>query len=235
MRLLTSFIVVLLVLVGAIVFWLWMSFPTVSYRYRLTVAVDVDGESRAGSSVIEVSYRFTPQLLWGISGQYNLTSVKGQAAVIDLGQRGVLIAALGNNNDPDIVSANALAGRAFQPFARQSGGWYGATLSRVRALSQMQGTAILQSDNLPPFVWFPNRDDPTTAHFVRPANFASVIGGAIRLASAQVEITNDPVVIDIDKKLPLYESLMRLSNGFVKSSNGSILNWSMLIAPGSRQ
>lgn len=34
MRLLASFIVALLVLVGAIVFWFWMSFPTVSYRYR---------------------------------------------------------------------------------------------------------------------------------------------------------------------------------------------------------
>ncbi len=45
---------ILVALIAAAVIWYKWNFPTTSYRYRLTVAVEVDGQIHSGSSVIEV-------------------------------------------------------------------------------------------------------------------------------------------------------------------------------------
>jgi len=225
-------IVVILVAIPA-AFCQW-NFPTASYRYRLTVAVEIDGQVHTGSSVIEVWYRFNPEAPGATLPMYD-SSLEGQAVLIDLGAHGVLVAALGNNSDPNVVSAQFLAGRAFQPSARQTAGWYGATLDRVRELARMKGKVDLTPDNMPPFIWISNKADPATAHFVKPQDFASVIGDSTRLLSAQVEITRDPVVIDINRKLPLYNSLPPPAKGSASFHlpNGQVLNWGMFIAPGS--
>jgi hypothetical protein len=222
--------IVVLILVAIPIVWFWVSFPTVSYRYRLTIAVEVDGQVHTGSSVIEVSYRFNPQFLWPTYGMYSL-SVKGQAVVVGLGARGVLVAALGDNSDPNTVSAAFLAARALQPSAQQSHGWYAATLDAVRSLARMQDAVPLAANNMPPFIWFSDPADPVTGRLVKPNDFASVIGDAARLSSAQVQITHDPIVIDIDKKLPLYNALP--PPPVIVLPGKFPVNWSMFIAPGS--
>lgn len=200
-----KFAIIVLILIAIPVVWYWVSFPTVSYRYRLTVGVEADGQVHSGSSVIEVWYRFNPQSLWPVFGMYD-RGVRGQAVLIDLGARGTLVAALsGENYDYSTVSADALAGRAFQPNAASSNG-YLPTLDGVRALSQMQGRAALVPGNLPAFFWFFDPTNLATAKLVKPADFASVIGDSTRLVSAQVGITHDPIVIDIDKKLAVYST-----------------------------
>ena len=60
------------------------------------------------------------------------------------------------------------------------------------------------------------------------------MGDKAGLQSAEIEITRDPVIIDIDKKLPLYRALLA-NNGFMKLSTGLVLNWGMFVAPGSNQ
>jgi hypothetical protein len=77
---------VLLVIGGGFAWWQF-NFPTVSYRYRLTVTVETDGDIHAGSSVIELFFRFSPKWLGPSGGTYNV-SVTGQAVLIDLGPRG---------------------------------------------------------------------------------------------------------------------------------------------------
>jgi hypothetical protein len=115
-------------------------------------------------------------------------------------------------------------------------GGYGATLDRVRELSQMNGTADLSADNMPPFIWFSDKADPRSARPVKPEDFASVIGDSAHLISARVEITQAPIIIDLDKRLPLYK---RLSSPLTQDSpdlpNGLFLNGSMFIASGSAQ
>ena len=56
-------------------------YPTYSYRYRLTIAIEVDGKVHAGSSVIEVIWRGQPDL----PGAGSFTPhVRGQAVYVDL-------------------------------------------------------------------------------------------------------------------------------------------------------
>src|ERR1700728_2429725 len=98
-------LIIVLIIIGIPVIWFWVSFPTVSYRYRLTVAVECDGQVHSGSSVIEVLLRFNPKWLPPSGGTYNVF-VTGQAVLIDLGARGVLVAALGGNPyDLSVVNA----------------------------------------------------------------------------------------------------------------------------------
>jgi hypothetical protein len=227
--------IVLVILIASGALWFWASFPTASYRYRLTIVVEADRQTHSGSSVIEVRYRFNPQFWWPVAGMYEL-SVKGQAVVVDLGAHGVLVAALGDNHDPYAVAAAFLAGRAFQPEARRggAGGDYDSTLGRLHSLSQMKRPANLTPDNMPPFIRFTDKTDPASGQRVKPNGFAAAIGDAAQLISAQVEITRDPVVIDIDEKLPLYKRLPLVGdNTSLNLPNGLILNWSMFIAPGS--
>jgi hypothetical protein len=182
----------------------------VSYRYRLTV--DVDGQIHSGSSVIGVQFAFNQPRLppsWGVYNEH----LSGQAVLIGLGARGVLVAALagpasasGQRYDRCTVDAGYLVGRAYGSVATCDVG-YTVTLENERAISRMQGPIELRPGNLPAFIWFADDTNLTTTKIVKPAEFSSVIGDSARLVSAKVEITQDPVVIDIDKKFSAFAVL----------------------------
>jgi hypothetical protein len=231
MRLLGKMLIGVVVVVGIVVGGLLAAFPTASYRYRLTIAVEIDGQVYSGSSVNEVWYRFNPRPLWPVVGMYELRGF-GQAVVLEVGPHSALVATLGSSRDQSVVSALFLAGRALQPSAKQGAGWYAATLERVRALSRTTESVDLTPDNMPPFIWFSDKSDPGSGWEVKPANFASVIGDSAHLISAKVQMTNDPIVIDIPVKLPLYKRLPQPPEIF-ESKDKPGLNWSQFVAPKS--
>jgi hypothetical protein len=78
-----------------------LSFPTYAYRYRLELAISVDERIYTGSSVIEVVWQCG--FKFADSGRCG-SSLRGQAAVIDLGARGVLVATLHNGEFTSPVS-----------------------------------------------------------------------------------------------------------------------------------
>jgi hypothetical protein len=87
---------------------------------------------------------------------------------------------------------------------------------------------------MPAFYWFSNPADLAGSKEVKPADFASVIGDATRLVSAQVEITRDPLVIDIDKKLPAYATLTATPDkGDYTTPGGLTLGWRQFISKGN--
>jgi hypothetical protein len=226
-----KFVIIVLILIATVVTWFKWNFPTVSYRYRLTVAVEVDGQVHSGSSVIEVWHRFNPRTLWHFAGTYN-DGIWGQAALVDLGARGVLVAALGGQGGSCTVDAPYLVGRAHEPASDRKPcvTGYPATIENERALARKRGPVELTPDNLPAFIWFSDDTNLTTAKIVKPEESASVIGDSARLVSTQIQITNDPVIIDLDKRLPLYKSLPPPPPlDSVTLPNGVSLNWAMFI------
>ncbi|HEX3944677.1 MAG TPA: hypothetical protein VHW69_11370 [Rhizomicrobium sp.] len=225
-------IVVILVVVGVV--WVRWTFPSISYRYRLSVAVEVDGKVHSGSTVIGVWFRFYPRPLSFVFNTFE-ERVSGQAALIDLGARGVLVVALGGPDRCD-VSAGDLFGRAYETAAARHAcvPGYPRSIANELHLSHTTGSVELTADNMPLFIWFPDKSDPKTAQFVKPVDFTTTIGDLTRLSAARVEITQDPVVVDIDKKLPLYNRLPPpTGSDILRLPDGRYLNWSMFIAPGS--
>lgn len=228
-------LIIAVVLVAAVVGLYKWNFPAVSYRYRLTVAVEADGQVHTGSSVIELLFRFNPKWLPPAGGTYNV-STTGQAVLINLGGRGALVAVLGGNPyDHSVVNANLLPSCAYLPAAWSNPSDSPTTPKNQWAISQMEGPVDLSSGCMPAFFWFSNAADLSSAKEVKPADFASVIGDAARLVSAQVEITHDPVLIDIDKKLPAYALLRGPPNNGNEytTPGGLVLGWRQFISNGN--
>jgi hypothetical protein len=224
-------VIIVLILIAAVVTWFKWTFPTASYRYRLTVAVEVDGQVHSGSSVIELWIRFNPRTLWSAVGTYN-DGIRGQAALVDLGARGVLVAALAGQPRGCTVDARYLVGRAYEPAADRKPcvTGYPGSIENERALARKRGPVELTPDNLPAFIWFSDDTNLMTAKIVKPEEFTSVIGDSARLVSTQIEITNDPVIIDLENRLPLYKSLPPPPpTDSVTLPNGVSLNWAMFI------
>jgi hypothetical protein len=224
-----------LLVIGWFVAWWQLGFPTASYRYRLTVAVETDGKVHAGSSVIELFFRFNPKWLGPSGGTYNVW-VTGQAALIDLGARGALVAALANYPpDPSVVNASLLPSCAFLPAAWKDPADSLTTAKNQWTISQFRkGPVDLGPGCMPAFYWFANPADLAGVKEVKPKDFAAVIGDAARLVSARVEITRDPLDIDIDKKLPAYATLIAPpTKGIYTTPGGLILGSGQFISKGN--
>lgn len=162
----------------------WHPFPD-THRYRLTVHVEVDGELKSGSGVIQVA--MTPSPSDGPP-----TTVDGEAVVLDLGPRGMLFVLL---SGADNSGAADITRRTFMP---TTGGGEAAN----KALSKARSRVELQPSELPALVTFKDIGDPQTIVHVRPDDLASAFGPGVRFVSATIELTDDPVTRRIDKVLP---------------------------------
>ncbi|SRR6266702_4261230 len=218
---------VLVPIVGLVVGYKIM-FPTYSYRYRLTVAIEIDGQVHSGSSVIEVVWRGAPE--FGDVGPYH-PGIRGQAAFVDLGEHRAVVAVLtaraqgGIVRWPEGVDALWLVPQAFGK---------GLSLEEFPQLSGLRGRRELAPDNMPRLIWFSDIADPKTARRIDPVSIPTLFGPGARLAAAYVEITRDPIITDIDKKLPWFEMLRSGPNhGVMYLPSGFALAWTMFIGDSS--
>jgi hypothetical protein len=231
MRTLAIVLVVVLVAVtsaiaGAVI-WYKLSFPDYVHRYRLTIAIEIDGQMHTGSSVIEIVYIGQPYLP-GV-GSF-IPRHRGQATVIDLGSRGTVVAALHRGRvENGSVAAAHIAIRAY--------GLEGAGYDSYRLIREQSGRRNLTPDNMPLLIWFANAADPATARVFKAEHIAGLFGPTARLAAAHVEITSDPVVIDIDKKFPWYRDLAdrQKAQGVLSRPNEFQPVYNMFIGEGSSQ
>ncbi len=192
-------LVVLLLGAGALVAGYMYKYPNYTYRYRLTVNIEVDGKLRSGSGVIEVTWHGGPE--FGDVGPYRPT-MRGQAALVDLEDHGVVVATL-TAEDWGWHSSNAGWGALWivpRAFGDEKGG-------DLPSLPKLRGKRELAFDNLPRFLWFSNPQDPTTAKVLLVNDIPSVFGPSARFAGASIEITSDPLVIDIRDTLPWLKAL----------------------------
>ncbi len=198
-----GYLIALLVLalgIGAMVIAYNYFYPTHSYRYRLTVNIEVGGKVHSGSSVIEVTWRGHPEI--PEAGSYS-PELRGQAALVDLGSHGVVVATLLNGESYGPAEDGAWGAIWIVPRA------FGVRDSNdgLADLPRLRGKRDLAPNNLPRFIWLGNPQDPTTAQKILVQNFPAVFGPSVRFAGAAVEITNDPLVVDIRDKLPWLKSL----------------------------
>lgn len=82
MRTLGIIALVVVLLIGGGVVWYTLAYPTYTYRFCLSIAVDVDGETKTATSVIEVHTVTRPMpVIFSPINNY----VHGDAAFLDLG------------------------------------------------------------------------------------------------------------------------------------------------------
>jgi hypothetical protein len=205
-----SLVALIVLLIGGTIAWVKLvAYPDYSYRYRLTLSIETDGEVHTGSSVIEVVW--SGGIPFGDVGPY-VEGRRGQATFIDLGKRGAVVAVLlapsyterGIAVWPEGTDVVWLASRAFGA-VRETEAL--PLQERLARLTRLTGRRDLAADNMPRLIWFSNVADLKTARVIKPADMPSLFGAGARITAAYVEITRDPIIIDIDKKLPWYKEL----------------------------
>ena len=212
------------------------SLPT--YRYRLTVEVDTPEGIKTGASVIEVRTTLAGKPTLPDANALEIR-VKGQAVMVDLGQRGVLFALLRRETFEnwaggvmELVTPRPVGGPHKDAYAN----WHAAMLANTGRHVLPRYAPHVDSPPGPPakpgdpprdyplLVRFRNLADPTTVERVDPDDLVRSFGPGAKLRQITVELTDDPVTTGIEKRLGW---LKQSEDGGLDPSLGAFANPSL--------
>lgn len=197
------------IVAGLYLAWTWIdASPTL--RYRLTLEVDVDGQTRIGSNVIEIRYDVAPA--WLPSANRVNARVRGEAVAVDLGERGILFSLL--RGDPDAQSPY-VADAVDIPLRelKIAGSVGGLEPAVVRKAGGQTLRAEIPFSRLPLLVRFRDLADPNSVERVDPGNLAASFGPGARLRRVTIETTRDSVTTGIDSRLRWLSGLKTYLDG----------------------
>ncbi len=166
------------IVVGVIYLITQALYPSVTHRYRLTLVADDNGKPVIGSAVIEASYWKKSQFM-GSHGEYG-SSARGEAVVLDFGDKGLLFALL--KGDDMHSDANWIVRTAFGIERRSPPD------EELRELRTLTGKKALSFAKLPILVRFRDTTDPKSVERVDPDNLAASYGPGVTLIKATIEI-----------------------------------------------
>jgi len=198
MRALGIIVAIIALLIGGPIVWWKINYPTYSYRYRMTVEVEVDGKVQSGSSVIQVKVNKQPQ--FGDAPPQE-SHIYGDAVFVDLGNGRNVIALLaagprGRNVDYFYNIVPTLFGLTFED-------------RDLAKLARLQGRRDVPEAHMPTFVTFTDFADPKSVRVVPPAEFPRVFGTNVHLKDVTIEITKDAVTRTIEKKMSVIIGKLR--------------------------
>jgi hypothetical protein len=182
---------VAVLLVAAIVWFLWESNRAPSFRYRLTVAVASGGETYESSGVIEVKVKL--QEYWSPP---SVRYVTGDAVVIEVPDRPpvfVLMSAR-NNADWDAGIAYLIFGDRL-PIPVQP-------RTNAEALAALRETREIPRDRYPTLVAFRDITRPDSVYEVSPDNLSPPLGEGARVTNMTIEMTGETATTGIEARLP---------------------------------
>jgi hypothetical protein len=200
-----------------------VKYPTYSYRFQLGVEVEDKGEPKSAASVIEIKTVQRPCL--NPSAPCSRTYVYGQAVVLDLGAKPLLVAPLVFGRDR--LETNAFEYLApFAFFGKPKSGTYGSdsNIDWSRRLSGMTGTRELTGDLTPLLVWFKDINDPKTIQQVLPDDLPRVFGPSVHFKRAWITLTDEPVPSGIERQLPWLKGMETYLDGASYSRGQSLAN-----------
>jgi hypothetical protein len=180
--------------------------PRGTWRYKMTVEVETPEGVKTGSAVREVSASSTYYVPLPIPGRPFDVSVKGEALVVDLGERGQVFALL--RSERTSSAAYEVVFNTFPPFGKER---YGGGGMMPDAIRYYRGLAPTSAKEVPlhvqpMMVMFRDMNDPTSvekiysgglcegnAHQSQPCvktdRFAELFGEGVRLKSVTLEMT----------------------------------------------
>lgn len=194
---------IVVALVAAV--WLFWTFryPTYSYNFRMTVAVETPDGVKSGSSVYSVSAGDRPKLT-AEEGSRSMV-VKGEAVAVDLPDGKTLFALLKTN--AHFGDMSGLSMTALDPTFKS--GLYD-TVGTARRISKRNGvkeSAEVSPSDYPMFVTFADINDPKSVVQVDPSDPAATLGQGYAIKSITIEITDDLVTTGIEQRLAWLEHL----------------------------
>lgn len=185
---------------------------TADFRYRLSFTVDVDGEEKTASSIINVHFYGIGSHSPEAFGRGYYSRVQGVAPVMDLGPgRGWLAAALGRGAGsgrqafPRICAAAVDAIDIAWMFGNETSDLPKLLLELPKLT---KGEILLQDRQYPSFIWFPPNASYTEAKILCPVEFTRFILANVRLRSVTAEVTpGAPLLKRLEVQAPWLEQL----------------------------
>lgn len=200
--------------------WVWgIIYPSGSFHYKMTVAIETPEGDKIGSAVREVSMWRNPRI-FPEAGAGGAVLSRGEAVVVDLGRQGVVFALLrGLGGDADhgdrvVYKALPCPYGADTPLSKKCVEYY---------ISKKDSeTAAVAFEHYPQFVYFEDIEDPKTIKnlidvkrcpdprtgipdkllCLEKDHFEEVFGEGVRLKSVVVEITDEDIIWSLDDLLP---------------------------------
>ena len=147
------------------------------WNQKLTVEVLVDGKLVSGSAVSHV--------MWQEANALDVypTDHTGEATIVDLGERGMLFALIGE--DTKYVAQYTLHEELGEDRAD-----YERLLPKIE---KFRGTSDVPTDHYPLLVTFGDINDPKTVEQVDPSNLEAAFGPGVSLKRITLEITDETV------------------------------------------
>lgn len=192
-------------------------FMTGTWRYKITVEVETPEGIKAGSAVREISVQRGISLTPEMTAQVNF---KGEAVVVDLGERGILFALL--------TSAKTI------PFYTFPSGVGYTTVEGIDYYRHLKaGPKELGAREYPMFVRFRDLQDPKTVGRVVHSDslknsilkfdpnypvdtFEEAFGKDVKLKSIFIEMTDEPAVVEnVVKILPWFLNRQLYTAGYI--------------------
>ena len=199
--------------------WYRTTYPVYSFRYRLTVEVEADGGIRTGTGIFGVTWKKQIRLLPDIP-LYSLRTY-GQAVVVDLGKRGLLLVPMGQK----VGEIPFLAFKTTSPAWRR----VPRTPEEMSEFLRKRGTVKLSEQFLPQFIWLREPSDPDSGRYVLPTELSTVIGPDVHLHLATAEISDltlgAAISTGIEKRLPWLVEMKKYQEKHGVMSKPGEFNW----------
>jgi hypothetical protein len=188
---------------------IWSGVPLTQAHYRVVANVEVDGVTKAASSIHLIQY------VSGLDKGKIATRLKGSAPIIDLGEYGTLAVALvydplldrerGGSKCPrpanfrelfEQLVDNVNRGNTIESTTERDARV--ATLAKNGPLVQPPHPSVEGTRGLSPaFIWFPPNASFMKSQQLCPEEFSRIIGGRIALKSVTIEVVSQKTPIDI--------------------------------------
>lgn len=198
MRKLALFVAAVLAIYG----FFKLSYPTHSWRQKITITVTTPEGEKTGSAVHAVAWY--PNPIFKDGAKYHL-ALQGEAVAVEAAPGKVLFALLAGPSGSSSEYAGLMALYRFgvTPLGGHNFPWAEADFAGVRA-ARRKGPADLPTELLPMLVTFRDIADPKSVERVDPNNLAAAFGPGVTLKRATLEITDQPITTGIEKYAPSY-------------------------------
>jgi hypothetical protein len=171
-------------------------------RYNFTVEVEDNGRIARGSAIQEEHCVFSDGLIR--MGNALNCGVKGEAVVVDLGEKGRLFVLL--TGDPNRRRTSDSPWGLLEYMHRNLFDPVGLTAAAFDRIAASRETVTLDAIHTPMMVRFRDINDPTTVELVDPAHLEASFGPGVKFAKATTAIASNALTTGIEKTLPWLNS-----------------------------
>ncbi|WP_158818018.1 hypothetical protein [Methylocapsa sp. S129] len=179
-------------------------YPTFYVRYQLSFDVEVDGNMKTSSGVVEIEYPTGPDIFAHTGGGRAFRGFfHGNAITIDLGERGLIFVvnmrSLASVSMPDgrarlrRIASTSLTDLPLEAHGFPSDGLPSRMADFVRQLLQRTDSIEVPVEKLPMFVRFRDVNDQNSIEEIDPSDITDAYGQGVRLVRARLELTKDPI------------------------------------------